>query len=246
VQIEIWSDIVCPWCAIGKRRLELALERFPHADAVEVVWRSFELDPDAPATSDVDLVERLATKYGVSREQAAAMDERVTRIAAEDGLRFRFDVARPGNTFDAHRLLHLAAERGVQHAVADRLLAGYQSEGEPIADPDALVRLAVQGGLDADEVRAVLAGDRYADAVRADEAEARALGVRGVPFFVFDRRYAVSGAQPADLLLEVLERAWADAAPHEAVPGAAEGTDACGPDGCALPETAGARVGPPA
>jgi predicted DsbA family dithiol-disulfide isomerase len=233
MQIEIWSDVVCPWCAIGKRRLEHALERFEHRDDVEVLWRSFELDPTAPATIDVDLIDRLADKYGVSRAEAEAMNARVSGIAAEEGLAFRLDIAKPGNTFDAHRVLHLAAAHGLQGPVGERLLAGYQAEGEPIADHDALVRLAVEGGLDAAEVRAVLASDRFADAVRADEAEARELGVRGVPFFVFDRRYAVSGAQPTELLLEVLEQAWRER-PLDVV---ATGSDAsaCGPDGCAVP-----------
>jgi predicted DsbA family dithiol-disulfide isomerase len=217
MQIEIWSDVVCPWCAIGKRRLEGALARFEHTDDIDVVWRSFELDPSAPATIDVDLVERLATKYGVSRAEAEAMNARVSGIAAEEGLAFRLDIAKPGNTFDAHRLLHLAAVHGRQGAVGERLIVGYQAEGQPIADHDTLTRLAVEGGLDEAEVRAVLASDRYADAVRADEAEARELGVRGVPFFVFDRRYAVSGAQPSDVLLEVLEQAWREQAPIEVV-----------------------------
>jgi predicted DsbA family dithiol-disulfide isomerase len=228
------ADVVCPWCAIGKRRLEHALERFEHAADVEVRWRSFELDPTAPATIDVDLIERLATKYGVARAEAEAMNARVSGIAAEEGLSFRLDIAKPGNTFDAHRLLHLAAAHDRQGPVGERLLAGYQAEGEPIADHDALTRLAVEGGLDEAEVREVLASDRYADAVRADEAEARELGVRGVPFFVFDRRYAVSGAQPTELLLEVLEQAWQERAPVEVVTG--PDADACGPDGCAVPE----------
>jgi predicted DsbA family dithiol-disulfide isomerase len=207
MKVEIWSDVVCPWCYIGKRRFETALGRFAHAGAVEVVWRSFELDPSAPAT-DVDLIGHLAAKYGVSRAEAEAMNARVTRIAAEEGLHYRLDIARRGRTFDAHRLIHLGAERGVQGEVKEALMAAYQTQGEPIADHDALTKVAVAAGLEEPEVREVLAGDDYADDVRADEHEAMELGVTGVPFFVFDRRYAVAGAQPADLILRVLERAW--------------------------------------
>jgi predicted DsbA family dithiol-disulfide isomerase len=236
MQVEIWSDVVCPWCYIGKRRFEAALEAFPHADEVQVVWRSFELDPEAPATVDVDLMERLATKYGVSREQAEAMNDRVTRTADEVGLSYRLDIARPGNTFDAHRLLHLAADRGVQGDLKERLLAAYQSNGEPISDHETLVRAALAVGLDEAEVRELLTSDRYGEDVRADERDARALGISGVPFFVLDRRYGVSGAQPPEVLLEALEQAWAERSPLQVVAGAAD-ADACGPDGCEVPGT---------
>jgi predicted DsbA family dithiol-disulfide isomerase len=236
MKVEIWSDVVCPWCYIGKRRFERALAEFAHADEVEVVWRSFELDPSAPATIDVDLIDRLATKYGASREDAEAMNARVTHAAASEGLQYRLDIARPGNTFDAHRILHLAADRGVQHEMKEGLLAAYQSNGQAIADHEVLTSVAVAAGLDEVEVRAVLKGERYGDAVRFDEHEAHSLGVRGVPFFVFDRRYGVSGAQPANVLLQALERAWDERAPLQVVP--TEGTtdaDACGPDGCDIP-----------
>lgn len=202
--VEIWSDVVCPWCAIGKARFERALADFPHADEVEVCWRSFELDPSRPATTDVDYVSMLAAKYRTSPDQAQAMVDRMTATGAEEGITFRFDRARPGNTFDAHRLLHLAATHGRQHAVKDRFLAGYHTEGAAIADHDVLVELATEAGLDGDEVLDVLASDAHADDVRADEDEARSLGVNGVPFFVFDRRAAVSGAQPVDVLGQVL------------------------------------------
>jgi predicted DsbA family dithiol-disulfide isomerase len=238
MQVEIWSDVVCPWCYIGKRRFEEALAEFAHAEDIEVRWRSFELDPSAPATVDVDLIDRLAGKYGVSREQALAMNDRVTRIADEVGLSYRLDIAKPGNTFDAHRVLHLAADRGVQGDLKERLLAAYQSNGEAIADHGTLVRAAVAAGLDEPEVRAVLDGDAYGDEVREDEREARSLGITGVPFFVLDRKYAVSGAQPSDVLLRALEQAWADRSPLRVVAGAADGGDggdACGPDGCELP-----------
>ena len=240
MKVEIWSDVVCPWCYIGKRRFEAALGRFPHAEDVEVVWRSFELDPSAPTTGQLDLIQRLATKYGVSREEAEAMNERVTDLADDEGLAFRLDIARPGNTFDAHRLLHLAADRGMQDALKEALLAAYQTQGERISDPEVLARVAVATGLDGAEVADVLSSDAYAEAVRDDEREAQRLGVTGVPFFVFDRRYGVSGAQPSDVLLGALRQAWDECSPVQVLAGSGEGaggTDAgvCGPDGCAPP-----------
>jgi predicted DsbA family dithiol-disulfide isomerase len=227
MRVEIWSDVVCPWCYIGKRRFEAALARFPDADHVEVVWRSFELDPSAPAVHEVSNVERLARKYGASVEQAEAMLDRMTSVAEGEGLHFRLDIARPGNTFDAHRLLHLASERGVQDDLKEALLAAYQTEGDAISSHEVLIARAIGVGLDEAEVRDVLAGDRYGVEVRQDEAEAQALGVSGVPFFVVDRRYAVSGAQDSDILVEVLERAWSERSPLEVIAG-----DACGIGGC--------------
>ena len=226
MRVEIWSDVVCPWCYIGKRRFEAALARFRHARDVEVVWRSFELDPSSPALYAGTNVERLARKYGVALEQAQAMLDRMTSVAAGEGLRVRLDEARSGNTFDAHRLLHLAAEWGVRSNLKESLLAAYQAEGEAISDHDVLVARAVDVGLDEADVRHALAGDRYATDVRRDEAEARNLGVSGVPFFVIDRRYAVSGAEATDVLLDVLERAWSARRPFEVV-----GGDACVVDG---------------
>jgi predicted DsbA family dithiol-disulfide isomerase len=209
VLVDIWSDVVCPWCYIGKRRFEEAAASFDHADDLEVVWRSFELDPTAPPERAGDAVAHLARKYGVTREQAQAMEDRVTLTAAKLGLEYHLDRARRGNTFDAHRLLHLAADRGVQSALKERLLAAYFTDGEPIGDPDTLVRLATGVGLDANEVRAVLAGDVHAEAVRRDERLATGLGVTGVPFFVFGRAIAVGGAQSPEILLEAMDHAWA-------------------------------------
>jgi predicted DsbA family dithiol-disulfide isomerase len=236
MQLEIWSDVVCPWCYIGKRHFEAALADFPHRDDVEVVWRSFELDPSAPASREGDYVGRLATKYGVPADQAQAMIDRMTATAAGVGLDFHFETARPGNTFDAHRLLHLAHERGVQDALKERFFAATFTEGEPIADREALVRLAVSVGLDEHEVRAALESDAYADAVRADEARARSYGISGVPFFVVDQTYGVSGAQPPAMLLEVLEKAWAEThAPALVVTGGdRDGGAACEGDDCII------------
>lgn len=233
LRVDIWSDIACPWCYVGKRRLEAALARFPHRDAVEIVWRAFELDPVAPRVRNtgVSYAERLAKKYGSGVAQAEAMIRRMTDVAAVDGLDFRFDRIRPGNTFDAHRLLHLGHERGLQDAVKERFLRAYMTEGEAIGEPDVLSRLSRAAGLDADDVAAVLATDAYAREVREDEEEARALGISGVPFFVLGGRYGVSGAQPAEVLLGALEQAWAEAAGKGDV-ALAEGA-VCGPDGCA-------------
>ncbi|HSJ46154.1 MAG TPA: DsbA family oxidoreductase [Euzebyales bacterium] len=211
--VEIWSDVVCPWCAIGKVRFEQALAGLAGGDDVEVRYRSFQLDPTTPAVIEGDYVNRLAAKYRTSTARAQAMIDLMTAQAAAEGLAFDFSAARPGNTFDAHRLLHLAADRGVQHTLKGRLLAGYLSEGAAIGTHDALRRLATEAGLDGAEIDAVLGGDAYAEAVRADERQARAYGIAGVPFFVIDRRYGVSGAQPAEVLRRVMEQVRHDAPP---------------------------------
>jgi predicted DsbA family dithiol-disulfide isomerase len=233
LRVDVWSDIACPWCYVGKRRLEAALKKLPFADEVEVVWRAFELDPAAPAERPTakSYAARLGEKYGTSESAANGMIARMTDVAKEDGLDFRFDRIRPGNTFDAHRLLHLAKERGVQDAVKERFLRAYMTEGEPIGSKEALASLAVSAGVDADEVSTLLAGDQFAKEVREDETEATELGIRGVPFFVIAGKYAVSGAQPADVLQGALARAWKEI---EASPLTAYGEGAvCGPEGCA-------------
>jgi predicted DsbA family dithiol-disulfide isomerase len=230
LRIDVFSDIACPWCYVGKRRLEAALAQFPHRDSVEVVWRAFELDSAAPRVRDpaVSYSERLRQKYGTSIAQAEAMLQRMTEVAAADGLQFRFDRIRPGNTFDAHRILHLAHERHVQDAVKERLLRAYMTQGEAIGEPEVLVRLAAEAGLDAAEVRALLASDRYGREVRADEQEARSLRISGVPFFIIGGRYGLSGAQPSETILGALTQAWAET---RAVAPLVEGAT-CGPDGC--------------
>ena len=233
MKIEIWSDVVCPWCYVGKRRFEQALAAFPHRDEVEVVWRSFELDPQAPAERTGDYAAMLAAKYGTSVERGQHMVESMTATAAEEGLDFRFDIARVGSTFDAHRLLHLAAERGLQDAVKERLMQATFTEGEPIGDPETLVRLGAEAGLDADEARTALTSGRFADDVRADELQAKAYGISGVPFFVVDGRYGVSGAQPAAALREVLETAWTESRAVTLVP-AGSAAPGCDDDSCAL------------
>jgi predicted DsbA family dithiol-disulfide isomerase len=230
LDVQIWSDIACPWCYVGKRRLEAALARFEHREQVSISWRAFELDPAAPRVRDTSTsyAERLGAKYGRSVAQAQGMIDSMTETAARDGLEFRFDRVQSGNTFDAHRLHHFAAERGLGDAAKERLLRAYMTEGEAIGEPEVLVRLGADIGLDADAVRAMLASDAFKDEVRGDERAAQQLGIRGVPFFVFDGRYGVSGAQPADVLLGVLEKVWAELPETDLVEGAV-----CGPDGCA-------------
>ena len=208
VQVEIWSDVVCPWCYIGKRRFEAALAGFDHRDDVAVTWRSFELDPDAPRRREGSSADSLARKYGITADAAAANQDRITRLGAEEGLEYRFDLAAGGNTFDAHRLIHLAAAHGLQDADKERLMAAYFSEGAAIGDPSTLLGLAVEVGLDEADARGVLDSDAFAEAVRSDEQEAVHLGISGVPFFVLDRRYGISGAQPAEMIGQALRHAW--------------------------------------
>ena len=210
MRVDIWSDVVCPWCYVGKRRFEAALARFPHRDDVEVRWRSFELDPRAPRLRSGDRIEHLSAKYRIDREQAEAMEQRITEAGREAGLDLRLAAARGGNSFDAHRLLHLAADHDRAAALKERFLQAHFAEGEPIGDPDVLRRLAVEVGLPSAEVDDVLAGDRYAEAVRADERHAQALGATAVPFFVIDETYGIAGAQPPQVFLNVLERAWSE------------------------------------
>jgi predicted DsbA family dithiol-disulfide isomerase len=233
MMVEIWSDVVCPWCYIGKRRFEAALEEFAQRDAVDVVWRSFELDPESPRETQGSLNEVLARKKGISTERAAAMNTQVTMLAAEEGLEYHMDRAKLGNTFDAHRLIHLAAEHGLQGAAKERLLRAYFTEGQPIGDTETLVALGVELGLNADEARTALEGDAYASAVRADERRARMLGISGVPFFVINGKYGVSGAQAPATLLGAMEQAWAEAHPLQMV-GATGGAEACEDGACAV------------
>ena len=210
--VDIWSDVVCPWCYIGKRRFEAALEQFEHRDDVTVLWHSFELDPEAPPVAEGRSAERLAAKYGMTVEEAAGRQAEITTLAAQDGLTYDLAESRGGNTFDAHRLIHLAAEHRLGDAAMERLMQAYFSEREAIGDRETLQRLAVEAGLPAEEVREVLEGERYADAVRADERAATQIGIRGVPFFVLGRKYGVSGAQPAEVLLQALQQAWDEVA----------------------------------
>ena len=209
--VEIWSDVVCPWCYIGKRRFETAFELFEHRDSVRVIWRSFELDPNSPRTAQQTVREMLASKYGVTLAEADAMQARVTEMAAGEGLHYRLDLTKRTNTFDAHRLIHFAKAQGKQDAMKERLMKAYFVEGAAPGDPETLVALAAEAGLgavDGLDARAVVDGDAYAQDVRADEERAVRLGIRGVPFFLAAGKYGGSGAQPAEVLRDLLQRAW--------------------------------------
>jgi predicted DsbA family dithiol-disulfide isomerase len=213
VQVEIWSDVVCPWCYLGKRRFERALDSFGHRDEVTVVYRSFELNPAAATGVTTPTVEMLATKYGMSPQQARDAQRQMEQRAAHDGLEFNMADLRSGNTRDAHRLLHLAKAHGLQAELAERLHRAYFTEQASVFDQSSLAELAAEVGLDRGDVLRVLSTGEYSDAVDADEAMARSLGVSGVPFFAIDRRYGISGAQPAEVITATLERSWAEAAP---------------------------------
>lgn len=236
MKVEIWSDVACPWCYIGKRRFEAAMADFAHRDRVEVTWRSYQLDPDAPRDSEKKVNEILAQKYGVSLSQAAAMNQRVSAIAAQEGLEYHLEEAKYSNTFDAHRLIHLAATHHLQQEAEERFFKAYFTEGKALGDTETLVQLTSELGIDADEARAVLNSDAYADEVRADVRRARALGISGVPFFAIDEKYGVSGAQPLEVLGGALERAWAESHPLIQVGSTTQDeAGSCDGDSCALP-----------
>ncbi|MFE3293595.1 DsbA family oxidoreductase [Rhodococcus sp. NPDC059234] len=230
--MEVWSDIACPWCYIGKRRFEDALASFEHRDRVEVVWRSYQLAPDTPVGARVGELEALVRQKGMPAEQVRQMFAHVASTAAADGLTMDFDTVIAANTFDAHRLVHLAGDRG--HDVMAALFRAHFSEGRVVDDRDELVAIAAEVGLDAEEVRAALAGDTAADRVRSDIAEARALGITGVPFFAANRAIGVSGAQPVEVFTQLLEQAYAQSGGIVTLDG--EGADgaACADGSCAV------------
>jgi predicted DsbA family dithiol-disulfide isomerase len=232
MQIEVFSDVVCPFCYICKRRLEEALAGFGHVADVTVTYRSFQLDPSSPATSELSLEEMLAEKYGQSLQQARIMNQRVSDMAATAGLDFQLQDAHPANTFRAHRLLHFAATQQLGNELTERLMRGYFTEGVRIGDRDALLALAVDVGLDEAASAAVLDGDAFTAEVTADIELARAFGATGVPFFVFDRKYAISGAQETAVFVDVLDKAWSEAQPLAVVGSGAVCTD----DVCAVPD----------
>lgn len=232
--VEVYSDIACPWCYIGFHRFRTALAQAPYHDQVEVVWKAFELDPDAPVGAAVPEVDALSARKGLPAGQIREMFAQVSAVGAELGLDLDFDTTLSANTFDAHRLVHLAAERGGT-SLADRmheaLWQAHFAQGEAIDDRNVLADLAAEIGLDRAEIVMALDSDAGADGVRADGAEARALGITGVPFFVLDRAFAVSGAQPVDVFRSALDQAWQQRSPLTTVGGDGE---ACGPDGCAI------------
>ncbi len=235
MKVEIWSDVVCPFCYVGKRKFENALKAFSHRDEVEVVWHSFELTPDFEPIPGESSHESLAKKKGISTDEARRMGDQMTQVALEVGLHYDFDRTIPANTFLAHQLIHLGAHHGRQDATKERLMAAYYLEGQNIGDLDTLVQLGTEVGLNATESRAALRAGTYAEAVRRDEYHAQQIGVRGVPFFVFEDKYAVSGAQPSELFGEVLAKVYEEFKPAKpakpALTVVADG-DACGPDGC--------------
>lgn len=217
MRIDVWFDLVCPFCHIGKRRLELAVEQFVAATPegeeprdVDVIWHSYQLDRNAPAVEDGVVIDKIAAKYGKSREEMVAQHEAMASEAAEVGLDFQWEQLRGGNSFDAHRVIHLARARGLEQPVMERLMQAWYSEGAALGDRDTLVRLAVEAGLGEKDVREMLGGDDYGYDVRADEATATQIGVTAVPTFVLDQKFAVTGAQPVDGLVRALELTWAD------------------------------------
>lgn len=208
MKIEIWSDIACPFCYMGKRRLEKALEQFPHHKEVHIVFRSFELDPKAKTDVDMDVYDMLSAKYGISREQAIAMNAQIAEQGRELGLIYRFDTLILTNTFDAHRLTHWAARHGKQKEMTEHLFQAYFTDSLHIGKHETLVELAADVGLERAEAADMLKGELFAEEVRADEREAARLGIRAVPFFLFARKFAVSGAQPVETFLEALKKGW--------------------------------------
>jgi predicted DsbA family dithiol-disulfide isomerase len=237
MRVEIWSDIACPWCYVGKARFEKALDAFAHRDAVEVVHRSFELDPGRAKGDIQPVITMLTKKYGMSEAQAQAGEENLGAQAAAEGLAYRTRDRDHGNTFDMHRLLHFAKEQGRQDELIGLLYrANFAEERTVFDDDERLVELAVAAGLDADAAREVLADPAaYADEVRSDEREAAELGANGVPFFVLDRKYGVSGAQPAEVFTQALTQAWGERSPLTLIQDGSADAEACGPDGCAVP-----------
>jgi predicted DsbA family dithiol-disulfide isomerase len=232
MKIEIWSDIACPWCYVGKRRFERALISFSHRDEVDVVWRSFELDPTAPHRHNERQADLLARKYRVPVEQAEAMNANMTAEGKKEGLDFHFDRVQVGNTFDAHRLIHFAASKGQRAEMVERLFKAYLTDGEALGEIDVLVRLATDVGLDTEAARVALTSNAFADDVRADEERARMFGISGVPFFAIDEKYGVSGAQPPEALLDVLRQAWDETAVAPA--GVSTSADGCEDGSCAV------------
>lgn len=204
MNIEVWADVVCPWCYIGKRNLDAALELFAQRDQVNVVWRSFELDPNVAPDDDRPVVDVLAEKYGMSPEEVLVSQARVASLGKAAGIDFALELTRNVNSFDAHRLVQLSAKYGLQSEMVERLFAAHFSEGKNVGDHAVLAVLAQEVGVDIDEATDVLASDAFGDDVRIHESTAQDLGIRGVPFYVVDRKYGVSGAQPPETLLDVL------------------------------------------
>lgn len=232
MKIEIWSDVACPWCFIGKRRFEAALAAFPHRDAVEVTWRSYQLDPGLPEHYDGTELDYLSTRKGLPPQQVSQMFDHVARQAKGEGLEYRFDKVVVANSFTAHRLIHLAAAHGRQDEAKERLLSDHFEHGKDIGSSEYLAALGRELGLPDGEVDELFTTDKYAAEVRFDFQEASSLGISGVPFFVIDRKFGLSGAQPVETFTAALNQAWQEANPLVLV-NSGDG-EACGPDGCAV------------
>lgn len=248
MRIEIWSDIACPWCFIGKRRFETALDGFAHKDEVEVEWRSYQLDPSLPDHYAGTETAYLSQAKGMPSDQVRQMFDHVTAQAAGEGLNYDFDSIVVANSFTAHRFLHLAKSHGVMIQAKEALLSGHFEKGRNIGDVDYLTEVAQTIGIDAGETRQVLASDEYAAEVKTDIAEAQSLGANGVPFFVIDRKYGISGAQPPETFTQALETAWGESQKLTVLAGGGAGSDTagsgkggdetfrdgavCGPEGC--------------
>jgi predicted DsbA family dithiol-disulfide isomerase len=229
MRLDVWADLVCPWCYVGKRRLERALAEFPHTEDVEIFFRSFQLDPRAPVGRTRLQVEVLVERYGMSEARALALESETARTAEAEGLEFRFEGALTGNTFDAHRLVHLARDRGMEGTVVDRFYRAQFAEQRSLFEKGSLVELAAEAGLDPSESQTVLDQGAYAEAVLADVQEAVDLRATGVPFFLLDHRYGISGAQSPAVFLGALTRSWEDTHPSTSQPSA--GSVPAGPDG---------------
>jgi predicted DsbA family dithiol-disulfide isomerase len=227
MKVEIWSDVMCPFCYIGKRRFEDALQQFAHKDEVEIEWKSFQLNPDMKTDPSVNISQYLADAKGWTLEYAEQMNAHVTEMAAEVGLSYNMDNAVVANSFNAHQFTHLAKKHGLGPAAEEQLFKAYFTDGKNVDDTDTLAQLGAEIGLDAEEVKQTLAANTYADAVKHDIAEAAYLGIRGVPFFVMNGKYAVSGAQAVPVFTQTLEKAYSEFRPSLEV------TDGpvCGPDG---------------
>lgn len=230
MKVEIWSDVVCPFCYIGKRKFEKALGQFAHQGEVEVEWKSFQLTPNFVPVPGESIHASLAKKKGVPEAEGRRMNDYMAQVAQEVGLDYQFDKAIPANTFLAHQLIHFGKQQGRQDATKERLMAAYYLEGQDLNDLNTLLRLGAEAGLDPTAARQALEAGTYANAVRRDEYEAQQVGVQGVPFFVFDNKYAVSGAQPSEVFAQVLDQVWAEAHPRAAPAVVATGA-ACDVDG---------------
>jgi predicted DsbA family dithiol-disulfide isomerase len=231
MNVEIWSDVMCPFCYIGKRKFEKALEQFPHKDDIKIIWKSFQLDPSTVTDPSLNTIENLRLKKGWSKEQAAETIAHVADIAKQVGLNFNFDKAVVANSFDAHRLSHLAKKYNLQNELEEKLFFAYFSEGKNTADYETLLKIALEIGMDEAEVSEVLKGNTFANEVHQDIEQAQQIGVRGVPFFVLNQKYGISGAQESDTFLQALHKAYDET---KLVDISNNDAAICGPDGCEI------------